>query len=192
MHEAVFEAGWEAGGLMPQHRAVVARDHRGGEREMICLDWTMVHHACGPKMYGVSKSYDYVERHTTLFRTVVTAVVANRQVIDGIEVRVQEPSLREAEEAYLQTTVKESYEQMEVAQTRLLELLHHPQHRWAYTKRTEMVVGAVQQLEQEGQFPEAHYAFDTGVLTLELARLIENKGKHWVSELECSHHILWQ
>jgi hypothetical protein len=50
----------------------------------------------------------------------------------------------------------------------------------------------VQQLEQEGHFPHAHYAFDHGVLSLELSRGIEHAGKHWVSELECSRHIQWQ
>jgi len=50
----------------------------------------------------------------------------------------------------------------------------------------------VRQLEEEGQFPQADYAFDNGVLTLELTRLIESKGKHWVSELESSRLILWQ
>jgi hypothetical protein len=34
--------------------------------------------------------------------------------------------------------------------------------------------------------------FDNGVLTVELTRLIESKGKHWVSEVESSRHILWQ
>ena len=50
----------------------------------------------------------------------------------------------------------------------------------------------VRQLEAEGQFPQAHYAFDNGVLTLELTRLIESRGKHWVSEVEVSRHIQWQ
>jgi len=50
----------------------------------------------------------------------------------------------------------------------------------------------VAQLEEEGKFPHADYAFDNGVLTLELTRLIESKSKHWVSELESSRHILWQ
>ena len=49
----------------------------------------------------------------------------------------------------------------------------------------------VRQLEAEGQFPQAHYAFDNGVLTLELTRLIESRGKHWVSEVEVSRHIQW-
>src|SRR4029450_3276844 len=89
-------------------------------------------------------------------------------------------------------TVQASYEQMEQARTRLLELLHHMEHRLAYKKRTEIVVEMVKQLEEEGNFPHADYAFDNGVLTLELTRLIESKGKHWVSEIESSRLILWQ
>ena len=50
----------------------------------------------------------------------------------------------------------------------------------------------VHQLEEEGQFPQADYAFENGVLTLDLTRLIESKGKHWVSEIECSRLILWK
>ena len=30
------------------------------------------------------------------------------------------------------------------------------------------------------------------MLTVELTRLIESKGKHWVSEIESSRLILWQ
>lgn len=37
----------------------------------------------------------------------------------------------------------------------------------------------------------ADYAFDNGVLTLELTQLIESSGKHWVSEIESSRLILW-
>src|SRR5262249_58020235 len=144
------------------------------------------------EIYGVTKSYDYVERRMARFQTVVTAVVANRALVDGIEVRVQEPSVREVEEAYLQATTRESYEQMEHVRARLLEVLHHLQHRFAYKKRTEIVVEIVKQLEQEGHFPTAHYAFDNGVLTLELAQVIEHQGKHWVSELEGSRNILWR
>jgi hypothetical protein len=126
------------------------------------------------------------------FQTVVTAVVANRDVIDGLELQVQEPSRQEEEALYLKATVQESYEQMEQARERVLALLYHLQHRLAYKKRTEIVVEMVAQLEEEGQFLSAHYAFDNGVLTLELTRLIESKGKHWVSELESSRHILWE
>jgi hypothetical protein len=102
------------------------------------------------------------------------------------------PNVCKEEEAYLKATVQASYEQMEQARTRLLELLHHLEHRLAYKKRTEIVVEMVRQVEEEEQFPHADYAFDNGVLTVELTRLIESKGKHWVSELESSRLILWQ
>jgi hypothetical protein len=50
----------------------------------------------------------------------------------------------------------------------------------------------VKQLEEEGPLPQADYAFDNGVLTVEVPRLIESKGNHWVSEVESSRLILWQ
>jgi hypothetical protein len=192
MHEAVFEAGWEAEELLPRHRTLIASEHRGRGREVIAVDWTLLHHDRGPHIYGTTKSYDYVARRMARFQTTVTAVIANRQVIDGIDVRIQEPNHSKVEEAYLKATVQASYEQMEQARNRLLELLHHMKHQLAYKKRTEIVVEMVAQLEEEGKFPHADYAFDNGVLTLELTRLIESKGKHWVSELESSRHILWQ
>lgn len=49
----------------------------------------------------------------------------------------------------------------------------------------------MQQIEAEGQFPKADYAFDNGVLTLELTQVIKASGKHWVSEIERSRLILW-
>jgi hypothetical protein len=55
-----------------------------------------------------------------------------------------------------------------------------------------MVVEIVREIEREKQFPKADYAFDNGVLTLELTKLIESSGKHWVSEIESSRHINWQ
>src|SRR5882762_7440427 len=192
MHEAVFEADWNAEELLPRHRALIAPEHRKRGREVISLDWTLVHHDRGPHIYGTVKSYDYVERRMGRFQTVVTAVIANRQLIDGIEVQIQEPSVCKEEEAYLKATVQASYEQMEHARTRILELLHYMEHQLAYKKRTEIVVEMVAQLEEEGKFPQANYAFDNGVLTVELTRLIERKGKHWVSEVESSRHILWQ
>src|SRR5919199_1280689 len=192
MHAAVFEAGWDAEALMPRHRAIVAREHRGRGREVLSLDWTYTHHERGPKIWGTNKAWDHVEQRYGRYQTVVTAVVANRELIDGIEVVVQEPQRHEEEMAYLNATIQTSYDHMAAARTRLLELLHHRTHRLAYKKRTEMAVEVVQQLEQEGHFPQAHYAFDNGVLTLALTRCIENVGKHWVSEVECSRHIQWQ
>jgi hypothetical protein len=192
MHEAVFEAEWKAEELMPRHRALIAPEHRNRGREVISLDWTLVHHERGPHIYGTTKSYDYVERRMARFQTTVTAVIANREVIDGIGVQIQEPTIGKEEEAYLKATVPASDEQMERARTRVLELLHHLEHKLAYKKRTEIVGEMVARLEEEGQFPQADYAFDNGVLTVELTRLIESKGKHWVSELESSRNILWK
>ena len=192
MHEAVFEAEWKSEELLPRHRRLIAPEHRNRGREVISLDWTLVHHERGPEIYGVTKSYDYVERRMARFQTTVTAVIANRQLIDGIGVQIQEPNVCKEEEEYLKATVQASYEQMEQARTRLLELLHHLDHKLAYKKRTEIVVEMVAQVEEEGKFPQADYAFDNGVLTVELTRLIESKGKHWVSEVESSRHILWQ
>jgi hypothetical protein len=192
MPGAVCEAGWEAEELLPRHRALIAPEHRGRGREVISLDGTLVHPERGPQLYGTTKSDDYVERRMARFQTVVTAVIANRHLMDGIERQIQEPSFGKEEETYLKATVQASYEEMEQARTRLLELLHQLEHRLGYKKRTEMVVEMVAQLEEEGKFPQADYAFDNGVLTLELTRLIESKGKHWVREVESSRHILWQ
>jgi hypothetical protein len=192
MHEAVFEAGWAAETLMPHHRRVIAPEHRGRGREVLSLDWTYAHHERGPKIWGVKKAWDHVENRFAPYQTVVTAVIANRDLIDGVEVVVQQPDRDEEEVAYLKETVRESYAQMDAAQGRLLELLHHLLHRVGYKKRTEIALEIAQQLEHEGHFPLAHYAFDNGVLTLELTRFIESVGKHWVSELESSRHIQWQ
>ena len=68
--------------------------------------------------------------------------------------------------ASLKATVRESDEQMAAVQQRLLELRHSREHELGYKRRTEIVIGAVEPLEREGHFPQAQYAFDTGVLTL--------------------------
>lgn len=159
---------------------------------MISLDWTYAHHERGPKIWGVKKAWDHVEQRLAPYQTVVTAVIANRARLDGIEVLVQQPSRQDEELAYLQETGRASYTQLEEARERVLELLHYRVHGLGYKKRTELALDIVQQLEQEGHFPSAHYAFDHGVLSLELSRGIEHAGKHWVSELECSRHIQWQ
>lgn len=191
MHAAVFEAGWDSEGLMMQHRVIVGQEHQGRGREIISLDWTLSHHEDGINIYGTKRSYDYVKHCMSRFQTVVTAVIANPQQIDGIAVEVQMPDFREAERGYLKMTAQPSYEQMEQVIKRLVELLHHQKNQLAYRKRTEMVVDMVRQIEAEGQFPKADYAFDNGVLTLELTQLIEASGKHWVSEIECSRLMLW-
>lgn len=193
MHAAVFEAGWSSEDLMSRHRQLVAADHRGGRsREIIALDWTLSHHERGPRIYGVKQAYDYVADRYCLFQTVVTATIANRELVDGLAVEVQMPNFAEAEREYLEMTSQASYAQMAEVEKRLVELLSYQRNRLAYRKRTEMVVEMVGLIESEGQFPEANYAFDNGVLTLDLTRLIEGQGKHWVSEIESSRHVNWQ
>src|SRR5262252_2202426 len=119
MHEAVFEVSWAAEALMPHHRKVIAPEHRGRGREVLSLDWTYAHHERGPKIWGINKAWDHVEKRMALYQTVVTAVVANRACLAGVEVVVQQPNVTEEELAYLRETVQESYEQMEHAQGRL-------------------------------------------------------------------------
>jgi hypothetical protein len=97
---------------------------------------------------------------------VVTAVVSNREWVDGLEVVVQDPKDLKAEAAYWKATAKQSYEQMAEARERLVEVLHYRIHQLQYRKRTEIAVEIVRQLETEGQFPQAHYAFDNGVFRL--------------------------
>ena len=108
MHGSVFETGWNSGILMQDHRGGVAPDHRGRGREVINLDWTFSHHDRGSEIYGVKKSYDYVQQRMGRFQTVVTAVISNRSLIDGLDVVVQEPDSRKEEIAYLEATVKGS------------------------------------------------------------------------------------
>src|SRR5262244_3043151 len=140
MHEAVFEAGWDADALLPLHRQVVAPAHRGCGREVLSLDWTYAHHERGCKIWGVKKAWDHVQQRLVPYQTVVTAVIANPARLDGIEVLVQQPNQQEEELAYLQETVRESYPQKEAARGRLLELLHHRVHRLGYKKRTEIAL----------------------------------------------------
>ena len=47
------------------------------------------------------------------------------------------------------------------------------------------------QLESEGNFPNADYAFDQGVLSQPLTEIIEASGKHWVTKVERSRNVMW-
>ncbi len=192
MHHAVFEAGWDSEKIMPKHREIIASEHRDRGEEVISLDWTLSHHEKGAKIYGVKKLYDYVEGKMSRYQTIVTATIANREIIDGIELVLQEPSYEKEELNYLKMTRRESYDQMEQVRERLIELFHYQKNRLAYRKRTKIAIDIVKQIESENNFPEANYAFDNGVLTLGLTEAIEQAGKHWVSEIEKSRNINWQ
>jgi hypothetical protein len=189
MHAAVLAAGWDAQALIQRHRTPVACDHRGRGREVISLDWTLAHHERGPRIFGVDHAYEYGQKRTARVQTVVTAVISNRHVIDGLEVVVQAPKARKEEMAYVEATSKGSYEQREEARKRVRERLHHRKQRLAYRQRTEIAWEIVQQLAEAGQFPPAHDAVATGVLHLKLTRYLERRGKHGVSEVEGSRHI---
>ena len=191
MHAGVFEAGWDSEGLLPRHRAVVASQHQGQGLEVIDLDWTYVHHDRGPEIYAAKRAYDHVEGRSSIYQTLVTAVVANAQSVDGLEVEVQFPNYQAEELAYLNMSARDEYSELEQARQRLIELVHYQKNRLSYRKRTEMAVEIVRQLEAEGHFPQAPYAFDNGVLSLPLTQLIERSSKHWVTELESSRLIQW-
>jgi hypothetical protein len=192
MHAAVFEAGWRVEGLLPRHRAVVAGEHRGRGLEVVSLDWTYVHHDRGPEIYGAKRAYDHVEKRMSTYQTLVTAVVANAERVDGLALEVQFPNYQAEELGYLNMTAQDEYTDLEAARQRLMALLHSQKNRTSFRKRTEIAVEIVRQLEAEGHFPGVAYAFDNGVLSLPLAQLIEQQGKHWVSELESSRLIQWQ
>lgn len=192
MHESVFESGWSRDALMQCHRQNIAPQYRGRGRAVMSLDWTFSCHPYSEKVYGAKEAYDYVHRCRSCYQTVVTAAVANPHRVDGLAVEVQQPNYQKEELAYLQMTRQEDYEHLEQVRERLIELLHYHQHQLSYRKRTEMAVDIVKQIETEGFYPQADYAFDQGVLSLPLTTLIESAGKHWVSEIEKSRLILWK
>lgn len=191
MHEAIFEAGWKYQELMEQHRRVVSPIHRGKGREVIALDWTFSYHPYSQKIFAAKDAYDYVNRCWSCYQTVVTASISNGKRVDGIALEVQHPNYEKEELAYLEMSRKENYQQLEQVRERLLELLHYQKNRLAYRKRTEIATELVSQIEAEALFPDADYAFDQGILSHPLTQVIEASGKHWVTEIERSRHILW-
>ena len=100
------------------------------------------------------------------YQTVVTAVVANADYREGVAVEGQFPNYQTEALASLQVTAQENYPEVASARRRVLELLHDPKHRVASRNRTDIAVAIVQQLEAEGQFPQAPYAVDNGVRCL--------------------------
>ena len=191
MHEALFESGWKEERLMQEHRKVLASAHRGKGKAIIALDWTFAYHPYSEKIYAAKEAYDYVHRQWSCFQTVVTAAISNKERVDGLAVEIQKPNYEKEELAYLEMTAKDSYEQMEEIEKRLIELFHYQKNRLEYRKRTEIAVEIVRQIETEGQFPQANYAFDQGVLSRPLTEQIESSGKHWVTEVEKSRNVMW-
>ena len=73
--------------------------HCGRGREVLYLDRTFAHHGPGPHIWEATEGWDYVEQRLARYQTVVTAVVANRARIDGIEVFVPVRKMYEEERA---------------------------------------------------------------------------------------------
>ena len=83
MHEAVFEAGWDRDALMVQHRQAVAQRYQGQGRQVLGFDWTLAHHERSRQIYGVKRSFDYVNNWMSRCQTVMTAAVSDRQTVDA-------------------------------------------------------------------------------------------------------------
>ena len=128
MHAAVFEARWQSDELMPRHRELIGTKYKGKGRHTISLDWTFSHHDRGPEIFGVKKGYDYVKGCYGLFQTVLTAAVANRERLEGIDAEVQSPEQLAKEKIYLKETAGQDYDSLEAAHARLLELMHYGLH----------------------------------------------------------------
>ena len=156
MHEAVLEAAWDADALMPCHRALVAAAHRGRGRAGIRLDGTYAHQDRGLHIWGVPAAWAHGEKRPARDHTVMTAVLATRELIDGVAVVVHQPNHQAEEMAYLQETVRASSAPMDEARGRVFALLPHLRHRQRYRTRTEMAHAIVQPLDAAGQFPQAH------------------------------------
>jgi hypothetical protein len=192
MHEAVFEAGWQSEPRMPHHRKRVSANYQGKGRHTLSIDWTYAHHPRGFEIDGVKNGFDYAKGGYGRFQTVLTATVANAKRPDGIEVERPPPAELPKEKAYLKATAGPDDDNRPAARERRLERLHYQAHRQAYRHITEIAVDVVRQIEDEGPFPEADYAVDNGVLSLNLTRLIEERDQYWTSELEASRHLNWR
>ncbi len=191
MHASLFESGWDDAALMGQHRHVVSEIYDSSGRQVIVLDWTLGHHLRGSHIFGTKKRFDYVLKNWNLHQILLTATISNRDRVDGLDVIVQEPGYLKAEKAYLKATCQENYDDIQAAGQRLMELLHHYLNRQSYRKRSDLFVESVRQLEDENQFPKADYAFANGVLCPQLARLLGEREKYWLSELEVTR-LIWR
>ncbi len=194
MHNKIFNGSWDYQEIMANHRSNVAADHQGNHgKEVIALDWTLGHHSRGKMIHGVHWQYDYAARHNSFSQLILTATISNSKLIDGLDFIVHEPSLEKKEKDYLNATAKnkEDYKKKEELYYRMSELLHFRVDQMKYKKRTEQFCEVVQKIEERGEFATANYAFDNGVLTVELTELIESYNKQWVSEVEKSRNFMF-
>jgi len=97
-----------------------------------------------------------------------------------------------AEKHGVKVASREKSEQMVCMRKRLPEFLADLGGILRGKRPADAILDIIAYIEREKLFPEAHYAFDAGLLTPKLTRLIEETGKHWVSELEGSCRIQWE
>ena len=133
----------------------MAQHYAAQERQVISLDWTHGHHERGAEIFGVKRQYDYVNGRMSQYHTILTAVLASRQRLDGIAVEVQGAKWEAEERAYLQATRQDSYDETAAVMERLSELVAYQRNRDAYRTGTEILIEVVQQIEAEGQFAQA-------------------------------------
>jgi len=74
----------------------------------------------------VKQAYDYVKDRYSLFQTVVTAAISNRELLDGLAVEVQVPDFSEQELEYLRVRKQAACREREAVRKRtILFDLHH-------------------------------------------------------------------
>jgi hypothetical protein len=85
------------------------------------LDWTLSHPDWGKQIFGVKRSSDDVEHRMSCVQTGVTATIANRHLIDGMEVVVQLPDFSVAEREDLKMRAKSHYDSLAQGRERVSE-----------------------------------------------------------------------
>jgi len=191
MHEGVFESGWDWAALIQPHRTEVAQAYRGRGRQVIALDGTLAHHERGPKIYAVTKGYDYVERRTTLFQAVVTAVVSNSEWIDGLEVVAQDPNELKAEAASAKRQPKPAMSGWGKRSSACWSCYTTRNSGWSTANGRRLPWRSGASWRVKVRPPRPTTLLIAGVLTWEVTRRIESRGKQWVSEVEVSCPIQW-
>jgi hypothetical protein len=107
-----------------------------------------------------------VERRTTLSLEGGDGGVSNREWIEGLEVVVQDPKELKAEAASAKRQPNRARNKWRRQGSACWNYCYSRIPQLQYRKRTEIAVEIVRQLEAEGRFPQAHYAFDKGVFRL--------------------------
>ena len=178
MHEAVFEAGWRR----RRSDAAIARclRRRIAAAGAKCSAWIgrMPIMSAARKIWGVKKAWDHVEHRLAPYQTVVTAVIANRDRLDGIEVRgAAAQSAGRGDGVLARDRAGELCADGRSPRARVGAVAPPRCIVWAIRSGRRSRWTSCSSSNRKAIFPQAHYAFDNGVLTLELTRGIERAGQ---------------